>query len=342
MPSARYSRLNPIFASICLSLGFVSTAMAQEAQRDEPQPPKIIRKSGGVFQASATNRVEPVYPPLAKAARVSGAVVVEVTLDEEGNVISARALSGHPLLKDAAVAAARDWRFKPTTLTGVPVRVIGTITFNFYLGDETSDGSKQIEELKEQVRANPNSAELYYKLGQAHSLNRQNREALDAFNRALQLKPDYGEAFCGLGYLYYRLVQLDKAIEALNRAVTFKKGDADVHLVLSAAYMKADRGDEAMEAAREVLKLSPSLDQADASYAVIGLVLISQGRWDEAVDALKQGAGLRPNQNHFHLYLGKTYASSGDRESAMNEYKLLKEKNPAMASELLDFMNKHK
>jgi protein TonB len=102
-------------------------------EKKPPEPPKIIRKSGGVFQGSATRRVEPTYPPLAKAARVSGSVVVEVTVDEGGSVISARAISGHPLLKDAAVNAARGWRFSPTMLTGVPVKVIGTITFNFNL-----------------------------------------------------------------------------------------------------------------------------------------------------------------------------------------------------------------
>jgi protein TonB len=60
-------------------------------------------------------------------------VVVEVTVDEAGSVIAARAISGHPLLKDAAVAAARGWKFSPTMLTGVAVKVIGTITFNFNL-----------------------------------------------------------------------------------------------------------------------------------------------------------------------------------------------------------------
>jgi TonB family protein len=93
--------------------------------------PKLIRKSGGVFQSSATRRVDAVMPPLARAARISGSVVVEVMIDEVGNVISARALSGHPLLKDAAVDAARQWQFAPTLLSGVAVKVIGTLTFNF-------------------------------------------------------------------------------------------------------------------------------------------------------------------------------------------------------------------
>jgi protein TonB len=98
-----------------------------------PPPPKVIRKSGGVLQGSALSRVEPSYPPLAKAAHVTGSVMVEITIDENGRVVSASALSGHPLLKDAAVQAARGWKFAPTMLSGVPVKVIGTITFNFQM-----------------------------------------------------------------------------------------------------------------------------------------------------------------------------------------------------------------
>jgi TonB family protein len=174
-----------IFASFALSLCVASTAFTQEPQREEPQAPKIIRKSGGVFQGSATKRVEPAYPPLAKAAKVSGSVVVEVTLDEEGKVISARAISGHPLLKDAAVAAARAWKFAPTMLEGVPVKVIGTITFNFML-----DGPGEIEKWNQQLAANPNSPELHFKLGMAYLRDGQDEKAIEAYNHALQLKPD--------------------------------------------------------------------------------------------------------------------------------------------------------
>ena len=95
--------------------------------------PIIIRKSGGVFQGSALTRVEPTYPPNAVGQRVAGSVVVEVTVNEDGIVMAVRALSGPMELRDAAVSAAREWKFRPTVLTGVPVKVIGTITFNFSL-----------------------------------------------------------------------------------------------------------------------------------------------------------------------------------------------------------------
>ena len=70
---------------------------------------------------------------MAKQTRTSGDVVVEVIVSETGDVMSARAVSGNPLLRDAAVKAAAGWRFTPTLLGGKPVKVIGTITFAFKL-----------------------------------------------------------------------------------------------------------------------------------------------------------------------------------------------------------------
>jgi protein TonB len=77
--------------------------------------------------------VQPEYPAVAKSARIQGAVVVEIVIDEQGQVISARAVSGPALLQQAAVSAARRWTFKPTILNGQPVKVSGAITFNFVL-----------------------------------------------------------------------------------------------------------------------------------------------------------------------------------------------------------------
>jgi TonB family protein len=88
-------------------------------------------KRGFVLQGSAILKVDPEYPPEARRARVSGKVVVEVTVDECGRVIAARALSGHVDLVEGAIKAARQWRFTRTKLGGRPVKVIGTITFNF-------------------------------------------------------------------------------------------------------------------------------------------------------------------------------------------------------------------
>jgi len=101
----------------------------------KPTPPPKPRApiSGGVLNGKAISKPTPAYPPIAKAARASGTVTVQVTVDEEGRVISARAVGGHPLLQQSAVAAARQARFSPTLLSGQPVKVNGVITYNFVL-----------------------------------------------------------------------------------------------------------------------------------------------------------------------------------------------------------------
>jgi protein TonB len=98
-----------------------------------PAPPKKLTVSGGVLQGKAINKVQPPYPPIAKAARAAGAVQVQVTISEEGRVIEATVIAGHPLLRDAALQAAKRWTFQPTELSGVPVKVQGILTFNFTL-----------------------------------------------------------------------------------------------------------------------------------------------------------------------------------------------------------------
>jgi TonB family protein len=99
-----------------------------------PAPPgtttgRII--SGGVLNGKAISKPEPAYPPIAKAVHAAGTVTVQVVVDETGKVISAQAVSGHPLLQQAAATAAKQARFTPTLVSGRPVKVSGTITYNF-------------------------------------------------------------------------------------------------------------------------------------------------------------------------------------------------------------------
>lgn len=104
---------------------------------DEPPPPPPTPRrptapiSGGVLNGKAISLPQPAYPAIARAAHASGTVTVQVLLDEEGKVVTATAVSGHPLLRSAAVAAARQAKFSPTKLSGQPVKVSGVIVYNF-------------------------------------------------------------------------------------------------------------------------------------------------------------------------------------------------------------------
>ena len=97
------------------------------------KPPAARTKSMGVVNGMATDLPKPAYSAIAKAAGARGVVTVQVLIDENGKVISARALSGHPLLQRESVQAAYRARFTPTLLSQQPVKVSGVITYNFVM-----------------------------------------------------------------------------------------------------------------------------------------------------------------------------------------------------------------
>ena len=117
--------------------GTVVSAPTKVAIADEPPPPEAKPTpprapiSGGVLNGKAISLPKPAYPPIARAAHAAGTVIVQVLIDENGNVVSAHAVSGHPLLQAVAVGAARQARFSPTKLSGQPVKVTGVIQYNF-------------------------------------------------------------------------------------------------------------------------------------------------------------------------------------------------------------------
>ena len=113
-----------------VSTGPTKVNIAEEPPPPPPAPPRAPI-SGGVLNGKAISLPKPAYPAIARQAHASGTVVVQVTIDENGGVISAHAVSGHPLLQAVAVAAARGARFSPTKLSGQPVKVTGVITYNF-------------------------------------------------------------------------------------------------------------------------------------------------------------------------------------------------------------------
>lgn len=94
---------------------------------EKPKPPV----SEGVVNGKAINLIKPVYSTAARAMRVGGEVRVQVLIDEDGKVISANAVSGHPLLRDSAESAAKSSKFTPTFLSKQKVKVTGIIIYNF-------------------------------------------------------------------------------------------------------------------------------------------------------------------------------------------------------------------
>lgn len=97
-----------------------------------PKPTRAFRTSS-MLAGSLIRRVEPVYPELARTARVQGSVVLFATISTAGTIQNLRVLSGHPMLVAAAIEAVRQWRYRPYILNGNPIEVETEITVNFTL-----------------------------------------------------------------------------------------------------------------------------------------------------------------------------------------------------------------
>jgi periplasmic protein TonB len=99
-------------------------------------PPPVARqfRTSKLLEGNLIHKVQPVYPPLARTARVQGSVVLAALISKDGTIENLRLLSGHPMLSSAAIDAVKQWRYKPYILNGDAIEVETQITVNFYLG----------------------------------------------------------------------------------------------------------------------------------------------------------------------------------------------------------------
>jgi len=95
--------------------------------------PQRVRVSSGVVQGLLVRRVNPVYPPLARQARIQGTVILQAQISKEGNIENLQLISGHPMLAPAAIEAVKQWKYRPYLLNGDPCEVDTQVMVNFTL-----------------------------------------------------------------------------------------------------------------------------------------------------------------------------------------------------------------
>jgi TonB family protein len=139
-----------------------ASVLAQE--RREP-----IRVGSNVQESKLIHKVDIVYPDAARTARVSGIVILQMTVGAEGNVLEAQVLRGHPLLNQAALDAVRQWRYSTTMLNGEPVPVISTVSLRFHPSGVLSVQMSGDGALKDGV-GEVAGAELFARIGELHPL----------------------------------------------------------------------------------------------------------------------------------------------------------------------------
>ncbi|HET6176541.1 MAG TPA: energy transducer TonB [Candidatus Sulfotelmatobacter sp.] len=102
-----------------------------------PAPPPVAKvpqfRTSTILEGNLIRRVQPVYPPIARTARIQGPVILVAVISKAGTIENLRALSGHPMLVPAAVDAVSQWRYRPYILNNEPIEVETQITVNFLL-----------------------------------------------------------------------------------------------------------------------------------------------------------------------------------------------------------------
>jgi TonB family protein len=102
--------------------------------------PTRVRVSSNVISGLIETKVDPVYPPLARQARIQGTVILQAIISKTGDVENISLISGHPMLAPAAVEAVKQWKYKPYLLNGEPVEVETQVQVNFVLSDKPLQG----------------------------------------------------------------------------------------------------------------------------------------------------------------------------------------------------------
>ncbi len=314
--------ISQICCLLCASfILFTDVALAQTKKSNAPtQASTNTTKPKNGLESTAIRKVEPEYPPIAKAARASGNVEVEVQIDENGNVVSAKPISGHPLLRAAAEAAAQQWKFKPAKLGETRVKVEGVLTFNFAL-DKTDPKTKRA------AKADP-AEEL---CDQAYKLSQEGRyeEAIVKFQASLRRKPDYAWALYNLGMAYVKVERYADAESSCANALKIRtaelklEGDGEQDMIyedsmicLGIVESLTGRYDEAIGHFRKVSELEKKMFDV---RVYLGMTLNAKGDNEAAILALKESIAIKPSDTALYL-LGDSYQKLGQFKEAVDVY----------------------
>jgi TonB family protein len=282
------------------------------------QSPPVLRKTGDALMKEIVKWQEPEFPPIARHTSAGGAVLVELEIDELGDVVSARVVFGHPLLQAAMLKAARAWKFRPAKVNGVPVRLAGRIAYNFPITEPLLK-EKTIDELEKQAREKPASAETRYELAMAYFRATRYGEAVLQLSAAIRLKPGYTDAYLKLGHSYSRLSAHEKALEAFTEAGRLDPNSSEAFHALGLANIALERYEEAVTALKRSLEVEGPIT---TSYFLLGKCYLRLDRPKQAVASYKEGLAKYPDSDMGHYGLGETYLDLEQYADAISEFKL--------------------
>ncbi len=193
-----------------------------------------------------------------------------------------------------------------------------------------------IDAYKQAIKIKPNFAVAYCYLGIAYTEIGRSADAIDAYQQAIKFKPDLAEAYFNLGLAFGNLGRSADAIDVFKQAIKIKPDYAEAYYNLGVAYEQLGRSSEKVEAYEQAIRIKP--DYAEALNN-LGIAYGALGRYMEAIDSLRKAIKIKPDNANTHLALGFIYLLNEDKDSAMEEYKILKTLNAEIADKLFNRIN---
>jgi Flp pilus assembly protein TadD len=199
----------------------------------------------------------------------------------------------------------------------------------------SSEGITEFRDIRTGDRTQ--SAEYWLNLG--NELNRSGKysEAVDAYRKAVEISPDLTGGLNGLGVAYMSLKRYRDAVDAFLQALRTEPDSAWTYSNLGLAYLESGNEREAVDALKKAVSIMPDLGAAQFN---LGLAFRRMGMYREAAEAYRNAVRATPRNAEAHFHLGIMYINLNSEDAAMEEYKILKDLNPALAGHLFNMMKR--
>jgi TonB family protein len=300
-------------ASITL-FGFVFF-LSHAVHPQTSSPVKRVRADWQTFSSSKISGSSPVYPPLATATSIEGAVRIDFVVTTDGTTKDLVVLSGHPLLVQSAIDALRSWRFKPTMLGDTPVEVETVATIAFFLPGH--DPSTLLAPYRKNVERHPNDAKEHIALGRQLLNLGETRSATVEFREAISLQPQEALAHFNLGQALAAEGDLDAAVAEYRKGLSIDPKVAYAHFDLGSCLMRNEDLDGAVAEYRLGLQLQPKEGYRHHQF---GQLMMMKKDFEAAIVEFRLALHYNMDLPSVHFDLGRALEANGDLAAAAREY----------------------
>ena len=195
--------------------------------------------------------------------------------------------------------------------------------------------AQDIAGYKKAIQTRPDYAETSYKKGSVYAELGRYEEAIESYKKAISGKADYAEASYKLGSVYAELRRYEEAIESYKKAISGKADYAEASYKLGSVYAELGRYEEAIESYKQVIRSKP--DYAEVQYS-LGFSYAKLHLHEEAIKALDQAIQIRPDYAEAYHILGLMYLIPGNRNAALEQYRILSGLDKDLADELFKYI----